>query len=170
MRTAESVKKEIAKKYNKDPEGWKAWVMKDPQHNINWIFRHDQNFWMIKEFVVNPYQTIGIGGRTKDNNILENPSYLSFGLRPISERALIEILEIEDPQLRALKTAKIMMANPPLPFDRLQEDYILQGPIILSPRNLEDLSYKQRMLQRKLDTELNRLKNRTLPHILGMFT
>ena len=170
MKTAEQVKKEVSRRYNKDPEGWKAWATKDFQHNIHWVFQHDHNLWMIKEYIVNPYKTIGVGGRTKDNSALENPGYLSFGLRPIPERTALEILEIDDPQLRALKTAKIMIALPPLPFDRIQEDYILQGPIILTPRNLEDLSYKQKVLQRKLDIELNRLKNKNLSHLSGMFT
>ncbi|MEM2109993.1 MAG: hypothetical protein QW327_05865 [Candidatus Odinarchaeota archaeon] len=170
MRTAERVKKEIAKKYNKDPEGWKAWATKDSQHNLQWVFQHDQNLWMIKEYMINPYKTIGVGGRTKDSSVLEHPNYLSFGLRPIPERTALEILEIQDPVAKALKTAKIMMSIPPLSLERLDEDYIIHGPVILTPRKLEDLSYKQRILQQKLDDELARLKYKSLAHLYGMFT
>ncbi len=170
MRTAEQVKREITRKYNKDPEGWKAWISKDDKHNIHWIFQQDRNIWMIKEYMVNPYKSIGVGGRTKDNSTLDQPRYLSFGLRPIPESEALEIFEIPDPQIRMLKTAKIIMNTPPLPFDRLQEDYILHGPVILAPRRLEDLSYKQRALQRKLDEELTKLKNKSLSHLYGIFT
>ncbi|MEM2907203.1 MAG: hypothetical protein QW739_03900 [Candidatus Odinarchaeota archaeon] len=63
-----------------------------------------------------------------------------------------------------------MMSIPPLSLERLDEDYIIHGPVILTPRKLEDLSYKQRILQQKLDDELARLKYKSLAHLYGMFT
>mgnify|MGYP005831082637 FL=1 len=170
MKTADQVKKEISRKYNKDPRGWRVWASRDRQDNINWIFQQDRSFWMIKEFMVNPYETIGVGGRTKDSFTQSpGPSYLSFGLRSIPERAALELLETSDPVLRTLKTSKLMINIPPSPIDRLQEDYVLHGPVIVAPKSLDDLSYKQRALHRKLEQELLNLKNRRLPHLYGMY-
>ena len=171
MRTAEQIKKEIAKKYNKDPENWKAWMGLDPDRNVNWAINHDRQMWLMKEFQLNPLKTIGLGGRTKISGPerLLKPNILGFGVRPLAERKALDILTEENASLRSRMIGNLMLNIKPAPLDRLREDFILHGPIMNEPKNIDDLSYKQRVLREKLDQEMIRLKRRDYSYLYSLY-
>jgi hypothetical protein len=171
MRTADQIKKEIAKKYNRDPDGWKAWMGVDKDKNINWMINHDRQMWMIKEFTLNPIKNIGVGGRTKisgPRRFLER-NIMGFGVRPLKENRALDILAEDNPYRRGKLVGNLMLQIKPTPLDKLREDFILHGPILSEPRNLDDLSYKQKQLRLKLDEEMFRLKRRDYQYLYSLY-
>jgi len=171
MRTAEQVKKEITKKYNRDPDGWKAWYSVDEDRNIEWMINRDKELWMIKEFRVNPLKVIGVGGRTKISGpkTMLQRSIMGFGVRPIKERSALNILLEEDPYTRGRLVGNLLLKINPIPLTKLREDYILHGPYLNKPKNLEDLSYKQRRLQAKLNAEIKKIKKRDFSYLYSLY-
>jgi hypothetical protein len=171
MRTADQIKKEIAKKYNRDPDGWKAWMGLDKERNINWMINHDRQMWMLKEFNVNPLTTIGVGGRTKisgPKRLLQR-NIMGFGVRPLNENNALDILAEDNPYLRGQKVGNLMLKIKPTPLNRLNDDFILHGPILSEPKNLDDLSYKQKQLKEKLDSEMIKIKRRDFPYLYSLY-
>lgn len=153
IKSMEEIMKEIYKKYNENPYGWKVLSGIDNKGFINLYFIHKDKAWHIKIWQVNPYKNIGFGTFIEDFGEIKKLEELpSYGFRNLSKKEIIEILSL--PPKEVIK--KILNIQP-IPIDELNKPIILEGPIAFSNRPLSFLSEKQKSLDEKLSSELEKL-------------
>ena len=145
---------EITSEYNKDPESnWRVTAFRGEKGRYNLYVIKGKKFWQIKTEFITPYTYIGVGGKTTAR---ESEGEHSFGLRPLPRKYLREIVrEARKGNISEGLFKEIMEIPPVATSDVPPETRILQGPVLISP--LEDISPRQKDLDRKLSYELDRL-------------
>ncbi len=152
VKPAEKIREEIAKRYNKNPEGWCVFFGKDSENYLSSLFFHDDKAWMIKEFAVNPFKFVGFGSKTcAEERIKSSP--FSFGLRPISgedEKALLS---------GKFSTIQEILSKQPVSFEECKNSMLVEGPIFGCDSTL-NISKAQEELDLKLRSSLRKLLRR----------
>jgi len=158
FRTGDEIKKEIKRKYNRDPEKWQVLFGVDEDRYPTIIFHHTSGTWILKEFFLNPYNSIGCGVKTKPwKNLMENIPY-SFGLRTLTPEEGEKILAGD------IEVVEKVLSQSPLPFHECEGNLTIQGPI-LAPTKPIPFSTAQQKLDRKLRKELQSLVKRKHPEL-----
>ncbi len=159
IKDAEEIRKEISAKYNKDPKRWQVFISRDHKGFYGLIVIKGDEMWLIKEEVISPYKTVGLGAkdRMEDPSLLADISPFQFGLRPLSQDRMEEIMELVDKggPIDGLM-AKIMRCEPK-PIRAIKTPIVLQGPVIHLPKSSEILSERQRRLDAELREGLEKL-------------
>jgi hypothetical protein len=166
MLDATKIRREIARLYEKDPEGWRVLVGRDRSGFYDALISHGTEAWQVKEYQVNPYKFVGLGSRlpTLSSSPLI-PQEHPFGLRAIDLDQIKEIASvIDDPQSMSELAAKLLSRSPVSAREAVESPAVLQGPILQSPRPLEALSSAHTRLDAKLRKELQNLVNREFRH------
>jgi len=162
------VRREIARLYEKDPEGWRVLVGKDHSGFYDALIAHGTEAWQVKEYQVNPYKFVGLGSRLP--NLTSGPLVPQehpFGLRPIGLDQMKEIAAvIEDPASMNELATKLLNRRPISASEAIESPAVLQGPILQSPRPIEALSSAHSKLDAKLRKELQNLVNKEFRHTL----
>jgi hypothetical protein len=159
------IRAEIARLYDKDPQGWRVLVGKDRLGFYDAIILHGPEAWQLKEYQVNPYKFVGLGARLPN---LPEPVALkehNFGLRPIGLTQMKELASaVDDPNNMADLATRLLSQNPVASTEASEGPAILHGPILQSPRPLDTLSAAHTELDEKLRKELQHLVNRNFRH------
>ena len=166
MLDATKIRREIARLYEKDPEGWRVLVGKDRAGFYDALISHGTEAWQVKEYQVNPYKFVGLGSRlpTLPSGPL-TPQEHPFGLRAIDLDQIKEIASvIDDPRSMSDLAAKLLSRTPVSAREAVESPAVLQGPILQSPRPLEALSSAHTRLDAKLRKELQSLVNKEFRH------
>lgn len=168
MLDSAKVRREIARLYEKDPEGWQVLVGKDHSGFYDALISHGTQAWQVKEYQVNPYKFVGLGSRlpslTSDPLI---PQEHPFGLRAIGLDQIKEMASvIEDPASMNELAAKLLSRRPVSVREAIESPAVLQGPILQSSRPIEALSSAHSRLDAKLRKELQSLVNKEFRHTL----
>ncbi len=150
IKPADDIRKRIRKEYNKDPEGWHLLVGKDRENYIDSLFIHKSRMWMLKEFLLNPYKSIGYGGEIKADG--EFKSNYPFGFRPLDMEQGESILSGD------LSMIQEILRRKPLPLDECSP-LVMEGPIAISKKPVV-LSRAQEELDIKLRKSLKSLIRR----------
>lgn len=163
IRPSEKVREEIKNLYNQNPRKWHVLVGRDSGGYISTIVLHADRMWMLKEEPINPYETIGCGLRTEEIDkslrpFLKDP--YSFGLRPVSEKSIRDILEADASD----KVIRKILRKEPVAADRITSPAIV-GPITLPMKQIDFVSEKQRKLDAELSRELARMIYKKRPDI-----
>jgi len=166
MLDSTKIRREIARLYDKDPEGWRVLVGRDRAGFYDALIAHGTEAWQVKEYQVNPYKFIGLGSRlpnlTSDPLI---PQEHPFGLRAIGLEQMKEIASvIDDPSSMSELAAKLLSRKPVSATEAVESPAVLQGPVLQSSRPLETLSSAHTRLDAKLRKELQNLVNREFRH------
>ncbi len=158
VKSADKVRDDIIKRYNKDPENWYVFFGKDSEHYISSLFFHEDKLWMIKEFAVNPYKFVGFGSKTSaEDGIKDSP--FSFGLRKISsddERGLMS---------GKFSAVHNILSKSPVSLEECRNSMIVEGPVF-SCNNEIKISEAQEELDFKLRSNLRKLIRRNYADIL----
>jgi hypothetical protein len=166
MLDSTKIRREIARIYEKDPEGWRVLVGKDRSGFYDALISHGTEAWEVKEYQVNPYKFVGLGSRLP--NLPSGPLIPQehpFGLRAIGLDQIKEIASvIDDPKSMSELAAKLLNRSPVSAREAVESPAVLQGPILQSPRPLEALSSAHTELDAKLRRELQNLVNREFRH------
>lgn len=166
MLDSAKIRREIARRYDKDPEEWRVLVGRDRSGFYDALISHRTEAWHVKEYQVNPYKFVGLGSRLPtmpfDSSVsAEHP----FGLRAIGLEQMKEIASvIDDPSSMAELAAKLLSRKPVSATEAVESPAILQGPILQSTRPIETLSAAHTRLDAKLRRELQSLVNRDFRH------
>ena len=152
MEDSEETKKEISKRYDKDPEGWQVYLSKDKDLFTDALVTHDDKMWYLKEYAINPYKTIGVGEHINKGDF-EHPCFKDFGLREIKDT---DMLQNQENILRILD-------KKPVNASQIKSKFVLEGPIVKTP-NLT-ISKSQQKLDVKLREELNKIINKKYQHL-----
>jgi hypothetical protein len=163
-----TMRREISKLYDKDPQGWRVLVGKDKLGFYDVLISHGTKTWQVKEFQVNPYKFVGLGSRIPSSTlepIVSNA--LPFGFRPVGIEEMRDLAAVLD-QPRAVSeiAAKLLAEKPVSSTEALESPGVLQGPILQSSRPLEAISPSHTKLDEKLRKELQRIVNRDFRHTI----
>jgi hypothetical protein len=168
MLDSTKIRREIARLYEKDPEGWRVLVGRDHSGFYDALISHGAQAWQVKEYQVNPYKFVGLGSRlpTLSSNPLI-PQEHPFGLRAIGLDQMKEIASIiDDPSSMSELATKLLSRKPISAREAVESPAILQGPILQSPTPLEALSSAHTKLDEKLRKELQHIVRRDFRHTL----
>ncbi len=162
MRDSAKIRGEIAKRYDKDPQGWNVLVGKDRAGFFDVLISHEREAWQVKEYQVNPYRFVGLGSRIP--NLPPSslaPNEHQFGLRPIELESMKEFSNLmDDPKAMNELASRLLNVKPVSSAEAFESPAILQGPILHSSRPLDTLSTAQTKLDEKLRRELRRMVHR----------
>lgn len=158
MKSAEDVKKEISRLYDKDPTEWRVISGKDRHGYNDLVVVHGADVWIIKEQLINPYKSVGFAVKTlgKGTNIgsFESPP---CGIRPVSQAQIEEIARTLEKGQNAHEVLSEIMNHRPISFRDLRSPVIVQGPILHVNQPTDLVSTKQRDLDLRLRDELEKL-------------
>jgi hypothetical protein len=156
------IRREIARLYDRNPEGWRVLVGKDRSGFYDALISHGTDAWQVKEYQVNPYKFVGLGSRLPQvTSSPLIPQDHPFGLRPIGVEQMKEFASIvDDPKTMTEIAARMLSTKPVSASEALESPAILQGPILQSARPLDSLSSAHTKLDEKLRKELQHLVNK----------
>ncbi len=171
MEPAEDIKKEILKRYDSNPSGWRVFVGRDRRGHFDLVISHDSDMWLIKEEQINPFRSVGFGVRDKvvSFETIERISPYTFGLRPLSERQMMKVaLALRSNESPSKFLARVLRTEP-VASTEITSPGVLQGPVIHSARGIELISERQAELDRELRLELERLLTRKYPQTIAPY-
>jgi hypothetical protein len=156
------IRREIARLYDRNPEGWRVLVGKDRSGFYDALISHGTDAWQVKEYQVNPYKFVGLGSRLPQvTSSPLIPQDHPFGLRPIGVEQMKQFASmVDDPKTMTEIAARMLSTKPVSASEALESPAILQGPILQSARPLDSLSSAHTKLDEKLRKELQHLVNR----------
>ncbi len=167
MEPAEEVKKEIMRRYNRNPQGWQVLLARDAKGYYSTIVWHGSEFWLIKEERVNPFKFVGYGVREKaeGSEAIKTISPHPFGFRPLSEEQIGELIRGMQGEQNWAGTIDKVLSIEPVPMHKIASPLVLHGPVVHAARQADFLSDKQKELDLKLRAELDNLINRKYRHL-----
>ncbi|MGA3297570.1 MAG: hypothetical protein ABSD41_08965 [Candidatus Bathyarchaeia archaeon] len=165
MLDSNRIRSEIARLYDRDPQGWRVLVGKDKFGFFDAIIMQGADAWQVKEYQVNPYKFVGLG--TKLPSLAEPMVFKgnNFGLRPIGFNQMKELENAaDDPNNMSDLAARLLSQRPVASTEAMEGPAVLHGPVLQSPRPLDALSSAHSELDEKLRRELQSLVNRNFRH------
>jgi len=171
VETSDEVKKEILKRYDSNPAGWRLFVGRDGRGHYDLIVSHGSDIWLMKEEQINPFHSVGFGIRDKVANFetIERISPYTFGLRPLSEEQMMRVaLALRSGESPSKLLARVLRTDP-VASSEITSPGILQGPIIHSAKGIELISERQAEFDRMLRRELERLLMRKYPQTIATY-
>jgi hypothetical protein len=168
IRPAEEVKKEIIKRYNADPLGWQVLAGRDLGGRYELLFVHNSDLWLVKEEQINPYKFVGYGVREEleEEEVIKKISPYPFGLRPISKKHVVEMVNAMQNGKNFDEIIKKIMNIKPVSSFKLRSCLAFEGPIVYSSKPIYFISKKHRELDLKLRMQLEKLLAKKYPHVL----
>ncbi|MFN3621690.1 MAG: hypothetical protein ACK4TI_02255, partial [Nitrososphaerales archaeon] len=153
---AKQTRLEILKLYEEDPEGWHILIGRDKKGYRNTSIIHRKELWLIKEEVINPFETVGYALKTTlKNETLPLLKDITFGLRPIQGT-------LEDTEM----LLKAILEQKPLPPSEIITPYVAEGPYIFSEHLIAP---SQIELDNRLTAELDRLVERRYSYLRRIY-
>jgi len=153
------IRAEIARLYDKDPQGWRVLTGRDGHGFYDLLISHGTEAWQLKEYQVNPYKFVGLGSKLPDFPQLGDSQEMHFGLRPIGADQMKELAAIEDPVSMSALASRLLKQSPVTSNEAMNLPAILHGPILQSPRPIEVLSNAHTELDEKLRKQLRQIIN-----------
>ena len=166
MESAEDIRKQILREYNKEPTGWQAYTGRDMRGHIDTVFVHGKNVWILKEELINPNQTVGFGVIDEMPVVSSIVSHQSFGFRPVTKRLIQEI----SAEKNITQTINSLLNRRPVSLHSLRSGIALEGPIMFSPKPGDVIPPKLRQIELELRLELDRLLTRRFPHLSTIYS
>lgn len=162
------IKNRIAREYNNNPQGWQVHTAKDERGHIDTIFLHSDDIFILKEELVNPYKTIGVGLHEKLDVKVKHILAPSFGLRPLDFNTLQTLSTLDEREAQNSILNEVLTKNP-VSFGNINAPAVIHGPITHSNKMLNIMGSKQKDIDHQLKEELDRLLERKYPHFKTMY-
>lgn len=168
MLDSAEIKNRIAREYNNNPQGWQVHTAKDERGHTDTIFVHSDDIFIIKEELVNPYKSIGVGLHGKLDSRIKSVVAPSFGLRPLDFNTL-QILSTMDEREAQKSIINEVLTKNPISFENINAPAVIHGPITHSNKMLNFMGSRQKDIDCQLKEELDRLLERKYPHFKTMY-
>jgi hypothetical protein len=171
MIPADELKRDILRRYNRDPHEWHVFVGNDQKGYYDVVVVHGSDAWLIKEQPINPLQSIGFGVRDNilDQDVVKRLTEHTFGLRPLSEPDVARVAQALKRGRSLSRIINRVLRTEPVAFKELESPMALQGPIIRSPALIDTISENQTELNRKLRIELEKQLYRRYPQSIAPY-
>ncbi|MFH1327464.1 MAG: hypothetical protein ABIH76_01225 [Candidatus Bathyarchaeota archaeon] len=172
MMATDRIRRELIRRYNANPEGWRVLVGRDPKGYYDLLVNRGSELWLMKEFQVNPYESIGFGVKEKveENDLLRRiDSVQPFGLRPLSAQQIEEMTSAMQREETIDRIIQRVMETKPVPISTIKTPVVMQGPIIHSPENKGLISDRHGKLDLKLRGKLDDVLRRNYPYLLRQY-
>ena len=170
MLDSNRIRAEIARLYDRDPQGWRVLVGKDRFGFSDAIISHESEAWQVKEYQVNPYKYVGLGTRLPSLPQAVPLKEYSFGLRPIDLSQMKALASaVDDPNSMADLATHLLSKRPVASTEAMGGPAVLHGPILQSGRPIDALSSAHTELDEKLRKELQHLVNRNFRHTVAPY-
>jgi len=164
VKSSLELKEQISRKYNKDPTEWHVYNGRDIRRHVDTIITHGSDVWILKEEVINPFKTVGVGLRKKVDEPLGQSTLPSFGFRPLTDETMTRLVRAAKARNSFSEVMGSVLRQRPVPLDEAMGQSSLRGPILFSPHRLDVLP-DQKDVDLRLRTELDRLILRKYPHL-----
>jgi hypothetical protein len=159
----EELWKEIIRKYDKKPRGWRALTYRSPSGFYDVLLSNPQEAWLMKQDTIYKPNPLGFGVKLEHAPEIPIAKPLSYGFRhfPIEriERTVELMTKMKASPEEIVKAVnhvlRDIVSSAPIPTYKIIKPGILEGPLYL--KDLENLSKEQRELSRKLDLQLRRM-------------
>ncbi|MHA1798208.1 MAG: hypothetical protein ACTSVY_07130, partial [Candidatus Helarchaeota archaeon] len=145
--------------YEEDPRDWQVSLSRNI-HDPNLLVTNRRGIWQIKLDSYFRPKPIGLGTQIGDADdataIIKRRTGPSYGFRSLNMNQIEKFHEklMQDEPIDNL--IKNILATDPEPIKRISSPLSLQGPVMLS-KNIQYVSEKQKLLDRKLKKELLKL-------------
>jgi len=171
LEPAEEIKKQILKRYDSNPSGWRVLVGRDKRGHYDLVVSHDSDMWLIKEEQINPLHSVGFGVRSKIESLeaVEKLSPVTYGLRPLSKSQMTRIASALQSEMSLSEVLSKFLKTDPVASSEITSPGILQGPVIHSPKGIGLISERQAELDRELRNELEKLLMRKYPQTIATY-
>jgi hypothetical protein len=173
---SKKIREEIARKYESDPKGWRFLWNTDDRGRYNLLIAKGSRLWWLKEEMINPLLSVGCGVRSPIESDLqsrvfgENNFGPSYGFRPVQEEQLKRIIaDLVEGKAPSTRLSEVLRSEPRA-LRELDTSFVMQGPFHQMTRFTDVLSDKQRELDAKLNTELEKLILRRYPQLTMSYT
>ena len=167
MISSEKIRAKIEKDYNRNPEGWQAYISNNKGH-VDSIFVNEDNLYIVKEQIINPFKSIGLGVKRKISFDLKESKQINFGLRPVSPK-LIDNL-INNNQAESNNFVNNILKQKPSSYEDIKTPVMLQGPVNYSSTNMNKLWETEKDLDSRLRSELQKILNKKYPYISSIYS
>jgi hypothetical protein len=173
---SKKIREEIARKYESDPKGWRFLWNIDEGGRYNLVIAKKSKFWWLKEEMINPLLSVGCGVRSPLESDLERSVFggkdsgPSYGFRPVREEQMKRIIaDISVGKAPQMPLSEVLRSEP-IALKELDSSIMMQGPFHHVARFTDLLSDKQRELDAKLNSELEKLILRRYPQLTMSYT
>ncbi len=166
VESSNEIRKKAMNAYNQSPKGWKVTVTRDRAGFYNTMIVKRKNIWLLKEQVINPYETAGYG---LVDTLDEEPEFdspgSSFGFRPLKADSLELAQNEEDLKRRSDRLLRETLTRDPVSLNRITTPLTIQGPMVYSDKRDAIFSAHHRDLDFKLKVELEKLISKRHPYL-----
>lgn len=173
---SKKLRKEIASKYELDPRGWRFLWNTNDRGRYNLLVAKESRLWWLKEEMVNPLLTVGCGVRSSLEGDLhsrifgKNNISPSYGFRPIQKGMMKRIIaDLAEGKAPRTDLSDVLRSEPRTLKD-LDTSFVMQGPFHEVTGFTDLLSDKQRELDAKLNSELEKLILKRYPQLTMSYT
>ena len=167
MISSDRIRAKIEKDYNKNPDGWQAYVSNNKGH-IDSIFINEDNLYIIKEQIINPFKSIGLGVKRRISFDLKESNQIKFGLRPVNPK-LIDNL-INNNQSGSNNFINKILKQKPSSYKNIKTPIILQGPVNYSSLNMKEIWKNEKDLDSRLRIELQKILDKKYSYITSIYS
>ena len=167
--SAEEIVPRILKRYSERPRGWH--IMNTPRGEVL-VLSSDSAF-QLKLIPLNPVEFTGAGIELPESNdVIERiRSSPEFGLRPVSEKDILNIANAMSGSEDARRELSAVLNRTPLALEDLsasKSSHVLQGPVLTRP-DLGSLSPDILKMQTILERRAQKIFRDKHPMRAGMF-
>ena len=96
MISSAEMRKKIANMYDNDPEGWQVFAARGRGRYYDTVFIHGDDHYIIKEEVINPYESIGLATHEKIESKKSSLGRIPFGLRGVPSDMLKRMMNTSE--------------------------------------------------------------------------
>jgi hypothetical protein len=155
---AYEILRDIIRKYNKNPHGWRALAALDKQGYPTILISNPEEVWLIKLESQYKHHPMGVGmqiGEADEAAKIPKGKY-PWGFRPLRSDMLEKILQSKSMQEVEQVLFQVLLTKP-ISLGKIKTPGLMEGPVAYTS-SLSLVSKKQKELDVKLAKELKKLK------------
>ena len=166
MISSDKIRAKIEKDYNKNPNGWQAYMSNNKGH-LDSIFINEDNLYIIKEQIINPFKSIELGVKRRISFDLKESKQIDFGLRPVNPKLIDNLINNQSESNNLIN--KILKQKPSA-YKNIKTPVMLQGPVNYSSPDIKEIRKNEKDIDSRLRIELQKILDRKYPYISSIYS
>ena len=166
MISSDKIRAKIEKDYNKNPNGWQAYMSNNKGH-LDSIFINEDNLYIIKEQIINPFKSIGLGVKRRISFDLKESKQIDFGLRPVNPKLIDNLINNQSESNNLINK---ILKQKPSSYKNIKTPVMLQGPVNYSSPDIKEIRKNEKDIDSRLRIELQKILDRKYPYISSIYS